>query len=268
MAQRDYEEQPEAPDLGASVQLESEEHLAAPAGDRDGLDAGYSPPDRPYLAEEDEVTARGMREGDTLDERLRRETADEPVDPDRAGRIGIAGEGAALETPDAMDGVDVGIDGGAAGAEEAAVHTVDDPGAPLETEPSVAGSPALDDPELDASLDDPESARAAAEAAQDVRADGDVFDPAPPGGPVAEGAEGSSGPGAQGGDDPRGGDVTGRGPDPARPRDPFDTDPVQRELPDGDDRAAGAEGIDAAQETGGAAAGASGRQDAGPDAWR
>ena len=141
MAQRDYEEQPEAPDLGASVQLESEETLAAPAGDRDGLDAGYSPPDRPYLAEEDEVTARGMREGDSLDERLSRERGDEPVDADRSGRIALADEGAALETPDAMDGVDVGIDGGAAAAEEAAVHTTDDPDAPVAMEPSVAGSP-------------------------------------------------------------------------------------------------------------------------------
>jgi Family of unknown function (DUF5709) len=217
MAQRDYEEQPEAPDLGASVQLESEEHLAAPAGDRDGLDAGYSPPDRPYLAEEDEVTARGMREGDSLDERLRRERGDDPVDADRSGRIGLAGEGAALETPDAMDGVDVGVDGGAAGAEEAAVHTTDDPARPVETEPSVAGSPDLDDPELDAALGaDPEADRAAAQVARDVRADGDVFDP---GVPVADGEE------------------------------------------------TGADRIDRAPESGGAAAGASGRQDAGPDAW-
>jgi hypothetical protein len=218
MAQRDYEEQPEAPDLGASVQLESEEHLAAPAGDRDGLDAGYSPPDRPYLAEEDEVTARGMREGDSLDERLRRERGDDPVDADRSGRIGLAGEGAALETPDAMDGVDVGVDGGAAGAEEAAVHTTDDPARPVETEPSVAGSPDLDDPELDAALGaDPEADRAAAQVARDVRADGDVFDP---GVPVAD---------------------------------------------DGEET--GADRIDRAPESGGAAAGASGRQDAGPDAW-
>src|SRR2546423_7947345 len=154
MAQRDYEEQPEAPDLGASAQLDSEEHLAAPPGDRDGLDAGYSPPDRPYLAEEDEVTARGMREGEPLDERLRAERGDEQVDTGRAGRIEIAESGAALETPDAMDAVDVGIDGGAAGAEEAAVHTTDDPNAPVAREPSVAGSPELDDPELESALDD------------------------------------------------------------------------------------------------------------------
>ena len=186
MAQRDYEEQPEAPDLGASVQLESEEHLAAPAGDRDGLDAGYSPPDRPYLAEEDEVTARGMREGASLDERLRGERGDEPVDVERSGRIELADEGAALETPDAMAGVDVGIDGGAAGAEEAAMHTTDDPDAPVAMEPSVAGSPELDDPEVDAALDaDPEADTAAEQAARDVRADGEVFDPGLPGEPGA-----------------------------------------------------------------------------------
>jgi hypothetical protein len=196
MAQRDYEEQPEAPDLGASVQLESEETLAAPAGDRDALDAGYSPPDRPYLAEEDEVTARGMREGDSLDERLRRERGDDPVDAERSGRIELAGEGAALETPDAMDGVDVGIDGGAAAAEEAAVHITDDPGAPVAMEPSVAGVPELDDPELESALDaDPEADTAATQAARDVRSDGDVFDPGLPGEPTA--GERSAGPAAE-----------------------------------------------------------------------
>jgi Family of unknown function (DUF5709) len=186
MPQRDYEEQPEAPDLGASVQLESEQHLAAPTH-RDGLDAGYSPPDRPYVTDEDQMTARGMREGETLDERLRRERTDDPADPDRSGRIRLADEGAALERPDAMEGVDAGIDGGAASAEEAAVHTTDDPDAPVATEPSVAGSPVLDDPELDAALEaDPEADRAAAQAARDVQADGDVFDPGLPVGPVAE----------------------------------------------------------------------------------
>jgi hypothetical protein len=135
MAQRDYEEQPEAPDLGASVQLESEEHLAAPPGDRDALDAGYVPPDRPYLLDDDAVTARGMREGDPMDERLRRERGEkeEEVDPNRSGRLVREGNGAALETPDAMDATDVGIDGGAATAEEAAVHVVEEPGRARET---------------------------------------------------------------------------------------------------------------------------------------
>lgn len=128
MTQRDYEPQPEAPDLGASVQLENSETLAGPAGDGDGLDAGYIPPDRPYALDGDDVTGAGMRGGDTLDERLAREQPDEPAggDPDRAGRLTIAGEGSALETRDALAGEDVGIDGGAASTEEAAVHVVDD----------------------------------------------------------------------------------------------------------------------------------------------
>lgn len=197
MAQRsqysaDYEEQPEAPDLGASVQLDSDETLVGPAGDRDPLDAGYVPPDRPYGLDEDGVTGRGMREGDTLDERLRREQGEVPADPDRAGRITIAGEGAALETPDAMDGVDVGIDGGAASAEEAAVHVGDDAGLPVETEPSVADAPFLDDPALDDSLaDDPFADDAREQAAADL------------------------------GGDPLGGD-------PGLPRDRFDSDPAAR----------------------------------------
>ena len=139
MAQHAREDQAQAPDLGASVQLEPSESLEGPL-DGDPLDAGYVPPDRPYALDEDPA-------GDTLDDRLQREQGEEPTDPDRSGRITIAGEGAALETPDAMDGVDVGVDGGAAGAEEAAVHEIDDAvigtaGAPVETEPSVADAPA------------------------------------------------------------------------------------------------------------------------------
>nr|ASV47046.1 hypothetical protein [uncultured bacterium] len=171
MAQRDYEEQPEAPDLGASVQLESSQTLAAPAGDRDGVEAGYVPPDRPYVLEDNSMTAGGMRRGDTLDERLAREVPEgEPGgDPDRAGRIAIADEGIALETPDAMDGVDVGIDGGGASAEEAAVHVVDG-GFGVDGEPSVAADPALADPEVDALLADDDGTvdEARADAARDV----------------------------------------------------------------------------------------------------
>jgi hypothetical protein len=172
MAQRDYEEQPEAPDLGASIQLESSQHLAAPAGDRDGVESGYVPPDRPYVLEDNSMTAGGMRRGDTLDERLAREEPEgEPGgDPDRAGRIAIADEGSALETPDAMDGVDVGIDGGAASAEEAAVHLVDGDSR-VDGEPSLEGVPALADPEVDALLDDDGADDAVDEARADAARD-------------------------------------------------------------------------------------------------
>jgi hypothetical protein len=243
MAQRDYEEQPEAPDLGASVQLENDEYLGGPPGDRDALDAGYVPPDRPYALDEDSVTARGMREGETLDERLRREQGDEEIDPDRAGRLVMERAGAALETSDALDAVDVGIDGGAASAEEAAVHETDDPDAPLGNEPSLAMSAALEDPELDAALgDDPLAGEARVEAARDVSADGEIFDPGAT--PVAVGAESlDGGAGA-------GGDLSGWGEDHALPRDAADRSP--------------AAGLDANPDIGGAAAPASGREDAGP----
>ncbi len=172
MSQRDYEEQPEAPDLGASVQLENDEQLVGPPGG-DPLDAGYVPPDRPYGLDEDGVTGQGMRDGDTFEQRLAREQPEDlPADPDRSGRLMVADQGAALETGDDVDAVDVGIDGGAASAEEAAMHTDDGPGAPVEVEPSVADLPELADPEVDrAAGDDPLADRATQQAARDAFGD-------------------------------------------------------------------------------------------------
>jgi uncharacterized protein DUF5709 len=126
MAQRDYEEQPEAPDLGAAVQLETAESLVGPVDGNDAVDAGYSPPDRPYALDDDELTVAGRVAGDTLDERLAREMPEEvPVDVDRAGRLADPDQLGVMERTDSIEGQDVGIDGGAASAEEAAVHVVD-----------------------------------------------------------------------------------------------------------------------------------------------
>jgi hypothetical protein len=134
MAQRDYEEQPEAPDLGMSIQLETSQSLVGPPGDVDGLEAGYSPPDRPYALDDDELTVAGQRADETLDERLAREVPEEvPVDVDRAGRLADPEQLGAMERTDAIEGQDVGIDGGAASAEEAAVHIVEDPDADTAT---------------------------------------------------------------------------------------------------------------------------------------
>jgi Family of unknown function (DUF5709) len=169
MAQRDYEDQPEAPELGAAVQLDTSDTLAGPAGDIDGLDAGYVPPDRPYVLDDDEVTAAGQREGDSLDERLaREEPEDVPVDVDRAGRLADPEQLGAMERTDTMDGQDVGIDGGAASAEEAAVHVVD-----LGGDPDVddAGEPAVDDEVVAETLAaDPDAEAARVDAARDMRA--------------------------------------------------------------------------------------------------
>jgi Family of unknown function (DUF5709) len=172
MAQRDYEDQPEAPDLAAALQLDTSDTLVGPVGDVDPLDAGYSPPDRPYVLDDDDVTVEGQREGDTLDERLaREEPEDVPVDADRAGRLADPEQFGALERTDDIVGQDVGIDGGAASAEEAAVHVVD-----LGSDPDVladdeGGEPALDDQAVAETLAaDPDADAARVDAARDLRA--------------------------------------------------------------------------------------------------
>ena len=72
------------------------------------------------------MTVAGQAAGETLDERLTREVPEEvPVDVDRAGRLADPEQLGVMERTDAMEGRDVGIDGGAASAEEAAVHVVD-----------------------------------------------------------------------------------------------------------------------------------------------
>jgi hypothetical protein len=130
--QHDYEPQPEAPDIGASVQLETSESLVAPPG-ADGLDAGYVPPDQPYLLDEQRITAAELSEPETLDERLARERPDvlqspqeiSDIDATRAGRIAPAEVAPDGEPSNSIEAIDVGIDGGAASAEEAAMRVVE-----------------------------------------------------------------------------------------------------------------------------------------------
>ncbi|MBZ6191624.1 hypothetical protein KVH07_01590 [Streptomyces olivaceus] len=113
----------------------------------DTLDEGYSPPEKPLGVTKHGTTAAEQHEGESLDERLAEETPDvtepdgdgvgdepdgegEPVDPEagtaRAGRLVAPDEGAHADTTKETVAEDVGIDGGAAGAEEAAVHVVED----------------------------------------------------------------------------------------------------------------------------------------------
>jgi Family of unknown function (DUF5709) len=164
------DDQPQSADLGAAVQLDNAETLDGPAGGADALDAGYIPPDRPYGLDEDGVTAAGMREGDSIDDRLRREVPEDvAADSDRAGRLVPADSDA-----DGMDAVDVGIDGGASSAEEAAVHVVGSGEEPAETEPV----PSISDPEVDAEVESAaEEAEAYADAQQDLREDGEFTAP-------------------------------------------------------------------------------------------
>ena len=96
----------------------------------DVLDEGYSPPDR----------WKEPKENETLDELLAEEEPDPAmqIDPPdeqagndevgdlRAGRLVAPDEGVGIDSEKDLIGSEVGIDGGAASAEEAAVHVIDD----------------------------------------------------------------------------------------------------------------------------------------------
>ena len=116
-------------------------------GVSDPLDRGWSPPERPWAVERDDVTAAGRHHGETLDERLAEELPDiatpdddgigdspdsdgEPLDNEvgtlRSGRLVAPDEGAHEDEESGPIATDVGIDGAAASAEEAAMHIVDE----------------------------------------------------------------------------------------------------------------------------------------------
>ncbi len=99
----------------------------------DLLDEGYSPPEK----------WREPREHDTLDEFLAAEepdpatqldetfvpdeqAGDDEVGERRSGRLVASNGGSGEDEESELIGSDVGIDGGAASAEEAAVHVIDD----------------------------------------------------------------------------------------------------------------------------------------------
>ncbi|MGA5820958.1 DUF5709 domain-containing protein [Kitasatospora sp. NPDC094028] len=112
------------------------------------LDEGYAPPERPLAVRRHGVTAAEQRVRESLDQRLAEElpevaapdgdgigdcygTDGEPLDPEagevRTGRL-VLSAGSRSD----LIAEDVGISGGAASAEEAAMHTTDDPEAIIE----------------------------------------------------------------------------------------------------------------------------------------
>lgn len=123
---REYEPQPETPLLGESVQLDSQETLTGDPGE-DPLDSGYVPPDRPVALDKYGLTAEEEQEGEPLADKL---AAEEPesewTEAGRSGRLVAPDEGAHPDVEADMVARDEGVDGGAATAEEAAVHVVDD----------------------------------------------------------------------------------------------------------------------------------------------
>ena len=109
----------------------------------DVLDEGMSPPERPSREMARGITAREDAEGETLDERLEQEEDDpstridysaeapgdeENADPSDGFEVGDERSGRLTQSDDDDDDTaeEVGIDGAAASAEEAAMHTVEE----------------------------------------------------------------------------------------------------------------------------------------------
>ncbi|MGI9093918.1 MAG: DUF5709 domain-containing protein [Mycobacteriales bacterium] len=126
------EDQPQSSELGDAVQLDPAETLEGDIG-TDPLDAGYVPPDRPSSLLEGRTTGEEAASGHRLEDELAEEEPDIDADgadlgtteEDRAGRLSQDFD---LDDPDRSGLIahDAGIDGGAASAEEAAVHEIDD----------------------------------------------------------------------------------------------------------------------------------------------
>jgi hypothetical protein len=113
----------------------------------DELDRGYSPPEKWSAGQGFGNTPFEEAVGESLDQRLAQEEpegdpyveAERAVDPDedltdgevgdqRAGRLVDPDQGLGEDTESDLVGDDVGIDGAAASAEEAAVHVIPEPG--------------------------------------------------------------------------------------------------------------------------------------------
>jgi hypothetical protein len=132
----------------ASLRLEPEDVLEDVSTD-DVLATGYSPEDRPWVVDDWGTTDFEQEQGESLDIRLAREVPDvtgeegddigdlpggegelrdDEVGDERAGRLAEtdAGTDSAPDPEPVLEAFDEGIDGGAASAEEAAVHVVRD----------------------------------------------------------------------------------------------------------------------------------------------
>jgi len=124
---------PESGAEGDTDQL-TEDDTLLDRGVDDLLDEGYSPPE--HRSSHRLETELEQERGESLDERL---AAEEPEvwqtdpgpdagasEPDRAGRLTAADPDASGEPTASTMATDVGFAGGAASAEEAAMHVMDD----------------------------------------------------------------------------------------------------------------------------------------------
>ncbi|KAA0081840.1 hypothetical protein CIW52_19185 [Mycolicibacterium sp. P9-64] len=134
---------PESPEERAGLystddddQLPQEDTLIDRGVD-DILDEGYSPPDKwreprdhetldELLAEEEPDPAMQLDDGDSGSDVSADFSEDDEAGDRRAGRLVAPDDGVNLDDESELLATDVGIDGSAASAEEAAVHVIDD----------------------------------------------------------------------------------------------------------------------------------------------
>lgn len=155
MSESIYE--PDSANIGdPDVNIDLDESFGSDAVDETVYDASYSPPERPQGMTKFGTTLAEQEEGESLDQRLAQEEpdpnlaadlgaspADENVDSvdnariededlsyaevgdARAGRLVDPDEGLGADLEKDLVGSDVGIDEGAASAEEAAMHVIE-----------------------------------------------------------------------------------------------------------------------------------------------
>jgi len=138
------------------VDLDLDESFGSDAVDETVYEASYSPPEKPKGVDQFGTTLAEQQEGETLDQRLAQEIPDPNLAPDltasasdenldsvdnsriddeeltfgevgreRAGRLVDPDQGLGPDVEKDLVGDDVGIDEGAASAEEAAVHIIE-----------------------------------------------------------------------------------------------------------------------------------------------
>lgn len=125
-------------DVGGEYSVDDEDQLTQEdtlidRGVDDLLDEGYSPPDRwqeprdhesldELLSQEEPDPAMQLDDLDEPDE----QAGDDEVGGVRAGRLVAPNAGSGVDDEPELIGIDVGISGGAASAEEAAVHIIEE----------------------------------------------------------------------------------------------------------------------------------------------
>lgn len=157
MSESTYEPGDDGNDLGDDEVVDLDQAFGDDAVDATVYEAGYSPPEKPLGMTRFGTTNAEEEEGESLDQRLAQEVpdpnlaadleaspSDDDVDSvdntriededlrygevgeDRAGRLVDPDEGLGPDEDKDLIGSDVGIDEGAASAEEAAVHVIED----------------------------------------------------------------------------------------------------------------------------------------------